>query len=492
MKNRIKRALNRELKNVRIDDALRARILADVAGGRFRRERRPRFAPMLAAAAAVVAMVAIGWFAGHPERPVHRDVALSDGELEWVWVCEDDALYHARKNCGGMEGAEQVSLERAKADGRTACADCIRPSAASSEGGAPSGEAGAISSASPRADETATPRANEAATPRPTDEAGLQASTSAPAASATSAADSTAMPAPTADLGVELPGSSLEAVERAGSLEAAAIAGEAPEGSESPAASVETANELPAASDDAQTYVEDVFLEGAGLDASMEHEVELLQNAGCSPGIVGVSGDCFHLDWGCDGIAMDDTIELAAAVSAGYSPCPDCANVYVWATESGRWFHTARNCKSMQNARLYTLDEAIGMGKEVCATCVGYSTVWMTDAGDYIHTARNCSGMRGAIEISVTEMPLTKHLCAMCYGEPCIWTTEKSDFYHVDFHCAELSQADALEVCESEMLGKGKAPCPACAGASVELYDAPVAAFSTEAPPAGNEAVAEG
>lgn len=480
MKNRIKRALNRELKNVRIDDALRARILADAAGGRFRRERRPRFAPMLAAAAAVVAMVAIGWFAGHPERPVHRDVALSDGELEWVWVCEDDALYHARKNCGGMEGAEQVSLERAKADGRTACADCIRPSAASSEGGAPSGEAGAIPSASRRV--------NGAATPRPTDEAGLQASTSAPAASATSAADSTAMPAPTADLGVELPRSSLEAVERAGSTEAAAIAGE------SPAASAETANELPAASDDAQTYVEDVFLEGAGLDldASMEHEVELLQNAGWSPGIVGVSGDCFHLDWGCDGIAMDDTIELAAAVSAGYSPCPDCANVYVWATESGRWFHTARNCKSMQNARLYTLDEAIGMGKEVCATCVGYATVWMTDAGDYIHTARNCSGMRGAIEISVTEMPLTKHLCAMCYGEPCIWTTEKSDFYHVDFHCAELSQADALEVCESEMLGKGKAPCLACAGASVELYDAPVAALSTEAPPAGNEAVAEG
>lgn len=492
MKNRIKRALNRELKNVRIDDALRARILADAAGGRFRRERRPRFAPMLAAAAAVVAMVAIGWFAGHPERPVHRDVALSDGELEWVWVCEDDALYHARKNCGGMEGAEQVSLERAKADGRTACADCIRPSAVSSEGGAPSGEAGAISSASPRADETATPRANGAATPRPTDETGSQAPASAPLVSATPAVTGTATPAPTAEPNVEWSASGLAAAERAGSLEAAAIAGEAPEGGESPAASVETANELLAASDDAQTYVEDVFLEGAGLDASMEHEVELLQNAGWSPGIVGVSGDCFHLDWGCDGIAMDDTIELAAAVSAGYSPCPDCANVYVWATESGRWFHTARNCKSMQNARLYTLDEAIGMGKEVCATCVGYSTVWMTDAGDYIHTARNCSGMRGAIEISVTEMPLTKHLCAMCYGEPCIWTTEKSDFYHVDFHCAELSQADALEVCESEMLGKGKAPCPACAGASVELYDASVAAFSTEAPPAGNEAVAEG
>ena len=249
MKNRIKRALNRELKNVRIDETLRARILADAAGGRFRRERRPRFAPILAAAAAVVAMVAIGWFAGHPERAVHRDVALSDGELEWVWVCDDDALYHARKNCGGMEGAEQVSLERAKADGRTACADCIRPSAAS-EGGAPSGEAGAIPSASPRA--------GEAATPRPTDETGSQTPASAPLVSATPAVTGTATPAPTAEPNVEWSASGLAAAERAGSLEAAAIAGEAPEGGESPAASAEAANELPAASDDAQTYVEDV------------------------------------------------------------------------------------------------------------------------------------------------------------------------------------------------------------------------------------------
>ena len=123
MKNRWQDELRRELKPVRVDDSLKMRILAEAERARFRRRRQR----MAMAAVAAVLVAALGLTAAlanlRPAVPDRR--ALSGGSGGWVWVCEDDSYYHARKSCGGMRGAQREELSRARAEGRTACPACI-------------------------------------------------------------------------------------------------------------------------------------------------------------------------------------------------------------------------------------------------------------------------------------------------------------------------------------------------------------------------------
>ena len=123
MKNRWQDELRRELKPVRVDDSLKMRILAEAERARFRRRRQR----MAMAAVAAVLVAALGLTAAlanlRPAVPDRR--ALSGGSSGWVWVCEDDSYYHARKSCGGMRGAQREELSRARAEGRTACPACI-------------------------------------------------------------------------------------------------------------------------------------------------------------------------------------------------------------------------------------------------------------------------------------------------------------------------------------------------------------------------------
>ena len=123
MKNRWQDELRRELKPVRVDDSLKLRILAEAERARFRRRRQR----MAMAAVAAVLVAALGLTAAlanlRPAVPDRR--ALSGGSGGWVWVCEDDSYYHARKSCGGMRGAQREELSRARAEGRTACPACI-------------------------------------------------------------------------------------------------------------------------------------------------------------------------------------------------------------------------------------------------------------------------------------------------------------------------------------------------------------------------------
>ena len=123
MKNRWQDELRRELKPVRVDSSLKMRILAEAERARFRRRRQR----MAMAAVAAVLVAALGLTAAlanlRPAVPDRR--ALSGGSGGWVWVCEDDSCYHARKSCGGMRDAEREELSRARAEGRTACPVCI-------------------------------------------------------------------------------------------------------------------------------------------------------------------------------------------------------------------------------------------------------------------------------------------------------------------------------------------------------------------------------
>ena len=106
MKNRkdwIARSLERELSGVRVDELLRARILAE-ADARRHAARRRRTVSLAAVAAVLAVMIGVGLLVRAPERAAQRDPVLSVGELRWVWVVEGDACYHARASCGGMEG----------------------------------------------------------------------------------------------------------------------------------------------------------------------------------------------------------------------------------------------------------------------------------------------------------------------------------------------------------------------------------------------------
>ena len=525
MKNRFGRAFQRELRGVRVDGALRDRILAGTAGERFRAKRRPKLAPLLAAAAAA-AFLAVGLLAARPERATRQDRVLSASRLEWVWVGGDDSLYHAWRSCGGMEDAARVSLEQAREEGRLPCPECIQSggrSAADSrlDAGELPGEANgagelAETSAADFSD-GATPCPTEAAyagaspasaqeTPRPTEGAladalptnvqetpeGTPCPTEAAYAGA-SPASAQETPCPTeAALANALPTNVQEAPEETPLPTEAAYAGASPASAQGRLETAGGAGELSA--DGAEAYdaeqalpgepglteaggnsaelfppageqpvVDDAPLEGGGLDASMEYEVERFPVEGRPSGIVYVGEGAFHANPFCAGLAQK-TMRLEEAVDAGLSPCPECAaGLYVWATEGGRHFHAARNCSGMEEARLYTLGEALDMGKQVCAICMDFDRVWVTENGVYMHTARNCQGMHGAIEISAAATD--KQVCPLCYGQPCVWTTERDSYYHTNRDCAGLVSAAALEVSDGEMLEEGKEICPICRAA---------------------------
>lgn len=123
MKNRWDDALRRELRPVRVRRELKMRILRQAERERFRRVQL-RSAAMLAAAAAVIAVIGLvgGWMNLGGHAPDRRSLSHGGG---WVWVGDSDALYHARKECGGQSDRVRMELKSAKAEGRTACADCI-------------------------------------------------------------------------------------------------------------------------------------------------------------------------------------------------------------------------------------------------------------------------------------------------------------------------------------------------------------------------------
>ena len=274
MKNRWQDELRRELKPVRVDDSLKMRILAEVERARFRR-RRQRMA--MAAVAALGLTAALANL--RPAVPDRR--ALSGGSGGWVWVCEDDSYYHARKSCGGMRGAQREELSRARAEGRTACPVCITAPATQQPE-----ESSSYESEPPEASEAPAIRIEEQNAPYTPVPDGAEAP-----ADWNATAEPTPMPT----------------LEPEKLVNGSALTTPVPDGAEAPGDWTATATLAPAEA-----------VGAASIDGAMD-----MSESGLGVWMT-PNGKYYHLDSECSGMKNAELIALEIAEAEGRPACPVC------------------------------------------------------------------------------------------------------------------------------------------------------------------------
>ena len=357
MKNRWQDELRRELKPVRVDDSLKMRILAEAERARFRRRRqRMAMAAVLVAALGLTAALANL----RPAVPDRR--ALSGGSSGWVWVCEDDSYYHARKSCGGMRGAQREELSRARAEGRTACPACITaPATQQSE------ESSSCESESPEASEAPAIRIEEQNAPYtpvpdgaevPGDWNATAEPTPMPTLEPEKRVNESAQYTPVPD-GAEVPAdwnataepTPMPTLEPEKQVNGSAPYTPVPNGAEAPGDWTATAEPTPM--------------------PTLEPEKRVNESAQYTPVPDGAEAPG---DW-----MVTETLAPAAAVGA--AAIDDAASIVgamdmsesglgVWMTPNGLYYHLDPECSGMKNAELIALEIAEAEGRPACLVCV--------------------------------------------------------------------------------------------------------------------------
>ena len=191
-------------------------------------------------------------------------------------------------------------------------------------------------------------------------------------------------------------------------------------------------------------------------------------------------GRYFHTDSSCSGMKNATSGTLLQAKVAGKAACPTCANgadTLVWFTKGGERYHSKSNCSGMQGANQATLAEALIMGKARCTTCIstapafgsGIKTngsavyVYATETGDYYHTKSDCSGMKGAKRVPLATMLQTnRKACPVCASSAntVVYATGDGAYFHSYATCSGMKNAASGTMAQAMALGKVQ--CPVC------------------------------
>ncbi len=153
------------------------------------------------------------------------------------------------------------------------------------------------------------------------------------------------------------------------------------------------------------------------------------------------TGEYFHLKNNCTGMKNAIYNKMSAAIALNKPACPKCASMfasvtasssgnslggtpvkgetttYVYATKNGANFHTDPKCKGMANAQKVTFAQAVSSGKPPCTKCVTPDKllVFATADGKYYHTKSDCTGMKNAIQVKASvAIANNKPACPTC------------------------------------------------------------------------------
>lgn len=195
------------------------------------------------------------------------------------------------------------------------------------------------------------------------------------------------------------------------------------------------------------------------------------------------SGKYYHTKSNCSGISgTASQITLETALNYGKSACPVCAasaDRAVYATKGGKYYHYSTSCAGSSAAK-GTLDAALAYGLKPCPNCVTGATdeektpsdkytsgtsgikVYATTSGKYFHTKSNCGGMTDAKYITL-ETALNYGLtacpdCAKAAGRK-VYSVPGSNTYHYD---AAHAGSGAVSGTLAEALAYGLTPCKVC------------------------------
>jgi len=169
------------------------------------------------------------------------------------------------------------------------------------------------------------------------------------------------------------------------------------------------------------------------------------------------------------------------------------SGVRVYATLSGKYYHTRSSCSNLTgSATRVTLETALNYGKKACPVCASTATrtVYATPGGKYYHYSKSDAGS-GAKKGTLAS--------ALAYGlDPCpncvkrlekavsqaedtyesgtsgikVYATLGSKYYHSKANCSGLSGASRVTL--ETALNYGKKACPVClASANRKVYATP-------------------
>ena len=434
MKNRIRSALNHELQGVRVGNDLKNRILSEAAGGMSSRRKKLPIAPVAAVAAAMVLlMLTAGLISMRKPRPDRRHQAFSDGGQSWVWVSESDALYHARRDCSGIEEPVRTLLEEAKAEGRSACRACITVAQPTNTPG-PEQTDSAATEPIPEATETPANEMSDGALPMPT-----------------------AQPEDVDD-----------------DVNMAIVSDEAlPEATEQPEGAYDgmAIGSSEAFNDDFGASQADDLEYSDWNDLAQSHPISEGEILGTDARQVWAtaSGMYYHWDEHCSGMTGASLMDESIAAERGQRGCPLCRpeeraedSDAVWMDEDGKYYHSNEQCQNLTGAVQTDAEMAIlKYGCRPCPECVTEPDVYATTSGVYYHIACNCSGMMGADVMFYSDALLAgKKRCPICTESAVVYATTGGTYYHYLNGCSGMR--GALMISEQEAVERGKLSCPVC------------------------------
>lgn len=167
------------------------------------------------------------------------------------------------------------------------------------------------------------------------------------------------------------------------------------------------------------------------------------------------------------------------------------SGVRVYATVSGKYYHTKSNCSNISGTpSRVTLETALNYGKKACPVCASSATrtVYATRGGKYYHYSKSCAGS-GARQGTLAS--------ALAYGmDPCpncvthtvstasvsgrttytsgtsginVYATQSSKYYHSLSDCSGMTGAAKISL--ETALNYGKKACPLCMStAGIKVY----------------------
>ena len=200
------------------------------------------------------------------------------------------------------------------------------------------------------------------------------------------------------------------------------------------------------------------------------------------------TADCKNIE---AGVSVSRVPKDVAENNRKQSACPVCIgtgtgdSTTYYATLTGEYYHSDKNCQGMADATPYTKEAAERVGKQPCPVCVtkiakstipgkvkfisestddkSKISVYSTANGKYYHMTANCSGMTGAKRGSLKDALLAgKAACPTCCkaAGTSVYCTKGGSYYHTDKSCSGMK--DAMEVTLAEALVLGKTRCHTC------------------------------
>lgn len=242
-------------------------------------------------------------------------------------------------------------------------------------------------------------------------------------------------------------------------------------------------------------------------------------------------GTWYHLDKNCKNMLDASQVTLAAAAVLGKKQCPDCvtddffnnnngnggdggddggeapdngdepdgkiekpkgdgSTVYVYATPTGRYYHTNSACTDMKNAEKVTLLSMLNEGRPACPECCSTAskTVYVSKNGKYYHSYATCNGMTDARQGTLAQaLAYGYKVCGDCwsgnnpvddgdkngdggapddgndgYSDFYVYASENGKYYHTRKSCSK-ADSDVSKVLLELAIDDGKTACPSCA-----------------------------